>query len=168
MSYFTAAYDGIELSLRNLRQTLPSHSANRKDLIRIAEIKRLTALLYLRERIGSPLSPDNSGIDDAVAVATNLRTPYKRHLVSSIIHLISTVPVSATLLWPLFIVGNAGLDDEEHRRFVLDKLEMIQQTRNLGSVRRARIAVEQAFRAHDLGHRGKAWGDDDVAYISLA
>lgn len=78
------------------------------------------------------------------------------------------IPVSATLLWPLFIVGNAGLDDEEHRRFVLDKLETIQQTRHLGSVRRARIAVERDFRAHDLGHHGKAWGDDGVAYISLA
>ena len=37
-----------------------------------------------------------------------------------------------------------GLDSEEPRRFVLDRLEHIQKTRNLGSVRRA-VAVLAAF-----------------------
>jgi anaphase-promoting complex subunit 1 len=184
-SYFATARNDIEASLQALRQTLPSlpsFAINREDLLRIAEVKRLTALLFLRERLGNPNVPanirpgdipfyDNISTPNAIvpgAVETSL-SACKSRLVSAIISLISTLPDSATLLWPLFVVGNSGLDDEEQRRFVLERLEDIQKTRNLGSVRRARMVVEDAYRARDLDHpRGKVWGHEGPGIISLA
>ena len=125
-SYFATARNEIEASLQVLRQTLPSFAADQEDLLRIAETKRLTALLFLRERLGNPtLSPtvhpgniplyNNIPTPNAIvpgAVETSL-SACKGRLVSAIISLISTLPDSATLLWPLFVVGNIGLDDEE-------------------------------------------------------
>lgn len=181
-SYFAAARNDIEASLQVLRQTLPSFAADQEDLLRIAETKRLTALLFLRERLGNPtisanIQPNDIPLYDSTpnpnaivpgAVETSL-SACKGRLVSAIISLISTLPDSATLLWPLFVVGNVGLDDEEQRRFVLERLEGIQKTRNLGSVRRARMVVEDAYRARDLDHpRGKVWGHEGPGIISLA
>lgn len=83
--------------------------------------------------------------------------------------LISTLPDSPTLLWPLFIIGNVDVDEDGHRRFILERLESIQKTRNLGSIRRARMVVESAYRAKDLDHpRGKVWGNEGNGIISLA
>jgi hypothetical protein len=85
------------------------------------------------------------------------------------IKLISTLPDMATLLWPLFVLGNTGLENEEHRRFVLDRLANIQKTRNLGSVRRAIDAVKHAFVTKSLLASGnKSWGHETYRYISLA
>ncbi|KAI5305400.1 hypothetical protein KEM56_004536 [Ascosphaera pollenicola] len=165
---------GIKASLLNLDQRLPAHSAGREDLMRIAETKRLATLLYLHERF---VTLDSSEVDDPAA--TPDRSPpqtmravpasSKRHIVQSLINLISTLPDMATLLWPLYILGNADIDDEEHRRFVLDRLENIEKTRNLGSVRLARLAVRNAFRRRDLRHpRGKVWGNETTGLISLA
>lgn len=101
----------------------------------------------------------------------------------------------ATLLWPLFVLGNLTLENEEHRRFVLDRLLGIQKSRNLGSVRRAIEAVKHSFGTKDLGLNSEAeadlgfasadsrsrsrsrwtglgglqgWGQERVRYISLA
>lgn len=86
----------------------------------------------------------------------------------------------ATLLWPLFVLGNVALENEEHRRFVLDRLLGIQRARNLGSVRRAIEAVKHAFATKDLdlgssssstgGWQGwgQGWGQERFRYISLA
>lgn len=75
----------------------------------------------------------------------------------------------ATLLWPLFVLGNAGLDNEEHRRFVLDRLTDIQKTRNLGSIRRATMAVKHAFTRRDLCHPcERPWDHKKYQYLSLA
>lgn len=103
-------------------------------------------------------------------------SPSKTQLVTSIIESISTLPDMATLLWPLFVLGNVALEDEEHRRFVLDRLLGIQRARNLGSVRRAIEAVKYAFVTKgldldaDLTGRGglQGWGDGRFRYISLA
>ncbi|PLB43364.1 MFS general substrate transporter [Aspergillus steynii IBT 23096] len=146
--------NAIRSALSDLKQTLPTHSADRDDLSKIAEIKRLTALLYLTERLKK-----------------NEQQPTlsKRYLVNTIIRQISSLPDSATLLWPLFVLGNSGLENEDHRRFVLDRLGRMQRTRNLGSVRRARMAVKQAFQKVDLDYRGtRRWGVATIGSISLA
>lgn len=96
---------------------------------------------------------------------------YKHRLISLMIQLISTLPDMPTLLWPLFVLGNAGLDDEVHRRFVLDRLANIQKARNLGSIRRATVAVKHAFMRRDLCHSrqfGNPWGHKSFKYLSLA
>jgi hypothetical protein len=86
-----------------------------------------------------------------------------------IVESIATLPDMATLLWPLFILGNVGVEDEDHRRFVLDRLSSIQRLRNLGSVRRTIDAVKHAFGTTglDCGIE-RAWGHESYQYISLA
>ncbi|KAJ5470335.1 hypothetical protein N7530_007692 [Penicillium desertorum] len=75
----------------------------------------------------------------------------------------------ATLLWPLFVLGNTGLENEEQRRFVLDRLANIQKTRNLGSVKRTIDAVKHAFVTKGLfSSCNKAWVHETYRYISLA
>ncbi|KAL1962751.1 hypothetical protein VTN77DRAFT_9205 [Rasamsonia byssochlamydoides] len=217
---FVAACEDIEASLRGLNQKLPSYCADTEYILQIAEAKRLTTMLYLKERLGSFFSSssssasssssqqqqlsncnstfysdyrkstgdvpgnshnnNNSNTTQSLSLSQSqcLQSP-KHHLVNTIISLIAHLPkhnsTSATILWPLFVIGHSsGLDDEEQRRFVLDRLRGIQQTRNLGSVRRALMAVEHAFRTRDLDlprrhGRRRAWGDDDgLGVISLA
>ncbi|KAL2847507.1 fungal-specific transcription factor domain-containing protein [Aspergillus pseudoustus] len=161
-------------ALVTLKQRLPSHSADRKDLEQIANIKHLTALLYLHERLGvlkhsqprsSYLSPIHSWLDKG----SGSNEPMKNRLVSAIVELIATLPDMATLLWPLFIVGNIGVENEDHRRFVLDRLSNIQRLRNLGSVRRTIDAVKHAFGTKGLEYGvERMWGHESYRYISLA
>ncbi|KGM91880.1 anaphase promoting complex subunit 1 [Paracoccidioides brasiliensis Pb18] len=193
-SAFNARRNDIEVALQGLRQKLPSYVSAHDDLQYIAETKRLTALLYLRERLGSPnglsyFHPDErhyhchnshnahdnrinaSPINNATVPRAVEMSPsaFKSRIVNLIISLIERLPDSPTLLWPLFIVGNVALDDEEHRRFVLHRLMNIQKTRNLGSVRKARMVVECAYRARDVDYpRGKFWGNQGPGMISLA
>ncbi|PGH12279.1 hypothetical protein AJ80_06793 [Polytolypa hystricis UAMH7299] len=191
-THFSTCRDKLEASLQVVRQVLPSYASQQEELLRIAETKRLSAMLYLRERLGNPstastilhplltislsprtscsahpaTTPHNPIISGAIETSSSA---CKSRLISAIISLIDTLPDTPTLLWPLFIVGNVGLDDEVHRRFVLERLQSIQKVRNLGSVRRAREVVESAYRARDLDHpRGKIWGDQRSGMISLA
>jgi hypothetical protein len=225
----------------NLEQKLPARhppkTASADQILRIAETKRLTAILYLKEKLAGVVSssganshqllppqspwrlasqyhshagrrksgsassssspttaslPVSPTIDTKHAVAPtptptaakagpisplvspatspNSTSYSKQWLIAAIIKLIGEFPTPlVALLWPLFVVGNSGLDDEDQRRFVLDNLRTIQKTRNLGSVRRARMTVEQAFRVKDLDlPASPAWGDDGPGVISLA
>ncbi|EZF59930.1 hypothetical protein H104_07135 [Trichophyton rubrum CBS 289.86] len=191
LSYFNNARNNLELELQSVQQTLPSYAKDRDDLLRVAEVKRLTALLYLRQRLGTPrnssiLSPVSVGLFARYPIAFNTNTTqappspgplamvesstlaWKEKLVTDIITIISTLPDTATLLWPLFVVGSVNIDNEEHRRFILERLQNIQNSRNLGNIRRARLAVESAYRARDLDHpRGNDWGREGRG-ISLA
>ncbi|KAJ5094191.1 hypothetical protein N7456_010052 [Penicillium angulare] len=93
----------------------------------------------------------------------------KVKLITSMIELISTLPDMATLLWPLFVLGNVGLENEEQRRFVIDRLANIQRTQNLGSVRRTIDAVKHAFGTKELlPSNERSWGHETYHYISLA
>ncbi|KAK2868106.1 hypothetical protein FQN49_003155 [Arthroderma sp. PD_2] len=193
LSYFNSARNKLELALQAVQQTLPSYAMDREDLLRVAEVKRLTALLYLRQRLGTPhnssiLSPVTVGLfarypirystcisraspnprPSPLVMAESSSLAWKERLVADIIALISTLPDTATLLWPLFVAGNVDIESEDHRRFILERLQNIQNSRNLGNIRRARLAVEYAYRAKDLDHpRGKVWGREGRG-ISLA
>jgi hypothetical protein len=130
----------IENSLQNLRQILPPGTDTSSDLSRIAETKRLTALLYLHERLG--VLPVSSKPDSGI---------FRSQLIKSIITLIKTLPNSPTLLWPLFILGSTdSILGEEQRRFVHERLTALQKVRNLGSVRRAKHVVEETWKRIDL------------------
>ncbi|KAL3486701.1 fungal-specific transcription factor domain-containing protein [Aspergillus germanicus] len=158
------AISELHTSLLTLKQRLPSHSADRHDLERVANIKHLTALLYLHERLGFPKESQPSIYNPSGApscLPLDRFTLSKDRLVSTIIESIATLPDMATLLWPLFILGNAGVEDEYHRRFLLDRLSSIQRLRNLGSVRRTIDAVKHAFGTTGL-HYGieRAWGHE--------
>lgn len=152
----------ISTALLGLKQTLPQHATGREDLERIAQVKHLAAFLYLNERLEDKLDIDDRG-------RRGVSEGCKSRLISSMIELISTLPDMATLLWPLFVLGNTGLENEEQRRFVLDRLANIQKTRNLGSVKRTIDAVKHAFVTKSLCSSGnKAWVHETYRYISLA
>ncbi|KAL3434166.1 fungal-specific transcription factor domain-containing protein [Aspergillus tetrazonus] len=174
-------------SLITLNQRLPSHSGDRTDLKAIAHIKRLAAILYLTERLGpvneaQAILGGNNHSDSYRPSPAGTQTYSKHHLITSIISSIPSLSNTntATLLWPLFVLGNAGLENEEHRRFVLDMLLGIQRARNLGSVRRTIEAVKHAFGTKGLGlvvHGANKmlaqgaqteWGNARYRFISLA
>ncbi|KAL4902344.1 hypothetical protein BDW74DRAFT_186881 [Aspergillus multicolor] len=177
----TATLD-LHRALSSLTQTLPSHSPDRKDLQAIAEIKRLAALLYLTERLGSRHEVEKilRRHNHRKELLHDTNSPSRSYLVNSIITSVSTLPntKAATLLWPLFVLGNVAPANEEQRRFVLDRLSGIQKARNLGSVRRTIEAVKHAFGTKELlqspGDRGfetqrsSHWGDKEYRFLSLA
>ncbi|RDW74198.1 hypothetical protein BP5796_07640 [Coleophoma crateriformis] len=154
---FSASCDTIERTIHGLRQTLPSCTNKPSELLQIAEVKRLCALLYLRERLGSiPNSTTTNNIPSTTLDAASIA--YKSNLTANITCLLSTLPDSSTLLWPLFVLGNTQLD-EEQRRFVSERLRSIEKVRNLGSVRQARLEVEEAWKRSDMGSDAKRyWG----------
>ena len=159
----SASRDFIEQSLQALEQALPAGVALSSDLPRIAETKRLAASLYLKDRLG--ILPATSNL-----VPHDNPTFSPSELIASIIALIRKLPNSPTLLWPLYILGTTkyGLD-EDQRRFVHDRLTALQKVRNLGSVRRARLAVEQTWMRMDVDLEGGPKKNERSGYlISLA
>lgn len=126
-------------SVNNTRTHSPGLLKGTSDLEmgRICEVKRLAALMYLYARI-------------------DLSDPYKPHMVrltDEIIRLIGGISTRTnTVLWPLFIVATLGVrpDCEDDRLVVLTKLSDLQQTRQLGNVRKARGVIEDVWKARDL------------------
>ncbi|EPE04131.1 zn 2cys6 transcription factor [Ophiostoma piceae UAMH 11346] len=114
-----------------------SPSSSEGQMRHICEAKRLAALMYLYSRI-------------------DCSDPYKPHMVrltQRIIELISGISTRTnTVLWPLFIVATLGVrpDCEDDRLVVLTKLTELQQTRQLGNVRKARQVIEDVWKARDL------------------
>jgi len=158
-----ASRDFVEQSLQTLEQALPADMAPASDLPRIAETKRLAALLYLKDRLDMLPVTDFMNSQDSPTFSPS-------ELITSIIVLIRHLPDSPTLLWPLYILGttNFGLD-EEQRRFVHDRLTALQKVRNLGSVRRARLAVEKTWIRMDMDLEGGPKKHKKSGYlISLA
>jgi predicted house-cleaning noncanonical NTP pyrophosphatase (MazG superfamily) len=145
---FSASRDSTEHLLHVLQQLVPPSVFNPDELLKIAETKRLSAILYLRDRLeivssSQPFTP----------------TTYKSDLVSAIVSLISSLPNLSTLIWPLFVLGNTELN-EENRRFVFERLTNIQRVRNLGSVRQAIIMVEHVWKKSDLSTDAwRSWGE---------
>lgn len=103
----------------------------------IAEVKRLAALLYLYGRI------DGAG-------------PQEYHMIritAQILHLIPRISLRTnTILWPLFIVAVLGVRPEcdDDRKLILARLAALQETRQLGNVKKARCVIEDVWKARDL------------------
>lgn len=133
----------LERALYAVRQHVPSTTSN-PNLALVAEAKRTTALLYLYDRF-YPFSLSLGDPDPPEATTHHLK-----RLVHSLVSQLELLPVTPTLLWPLFVLGNASPDNEQHRRFVLERLDDMLKTRNLGSVRLARRLVERKFRKWDM------------------
>ncbi|KAF2679370.1 hypothetical protein K458DRAFT_314478 [Lentithecium fluviatile CBS 122367] len=133
----------IERALQGVRQHPPASTAN-PTMAAIAETKRTTALLYLYERFDSiSRSPSDPHLSETLP-------RHVSHLVKTLISQLEPLPATPTLLWPLFVLGNASPSNEEHRQFVLESLDEILKERNLGSVRLARRLVGRRFRNVDL------------------
>ena len=103
----------------------------------ISELKRLATLMYLYARI------DESG-------------PYEPHmsrLTDEILEILPRIPLRTnTILWPLFILATFGVrpESDEHRKTVLQILDALQRTRQLGCVKQARRVIEDVWKARDL------------------
>lgn len=180
---FISSCEGVEAALESLRQNYSAHSSPTDDyILQIAEIKRLTALLYFNENLGEVVSPipplhRSMSLPSSPPLSHTSSHPLpstkgtRQRLVSSIIDLISALPNpdTASVLWPLYVIGHStALEDETQRRFVLERLHNIQQTRNLGSVRGAKKAVERAFRTRDLELPGQKRVQQGKWVVSLA
>jgi len=125
-----------------LRQIPRHRSGNTDTLVQIAEIKRLTALLYFHDRISSELHSSSAVFPRTFSIP---------HLQASIVQSLQNLPTSSgAALWPLFMLGNSNLGDSEQIEFVLDRLNQLEKSRYLGSVYHARRRVERDIRGTSL------------------
>lgn len=133
--------DAIERRLHNLKQNISSHHPGHEpndfsphdELGNIASCKRLAALLYLHFRLD----------------ASTPSQPHIIRLTSQILSLLPKIGVwSNTILWPLYIIGVMGIRSErdEDKLVVLERFKALQETRQLGNVKRARRVVEAVWR----------------------
>lgn len=139
--------DDIERRIHQLE--IPAHgvqtSSDSDNGHIIAESKRLAALMYLYARI------DNAN-------------PFHPHMVRLTTQILSFLPKISlrtnTILWPLFIVATLGVrpESDEDRKLVLERLDALQQTRQLGNVKKARRIIEDVWKARDLRASGALMG----------
>lgn len=149
--------------LSNLQQTLRVGVERAESMLQIAEVKRLSAMLYLHDRVMVPCS----GI--ASAFGHNLR--------DAIIDAIQQLPASSgASLWPLFVLGKSNLDNRDQAQFVLDRLHQLEKSRYLGSFYHARRRVERNITQRLTEHGDvleQSWEDDSAVnenerWVSLA
>jgi hypothetical protein len=156
--------------ITSLEQTPRHTSGSAETMIKIAEIKRLSALLYFHDRVVSQLPLSRFSLSGPHAVAD---------LQKSIISSLEVLPSSSgATLWPLFVLGNSKLHDTSQVRFVIDRLAQLEASRYLGSVHHARRRVERDLRLrsmelHGHGEIGDTWRGSGVVcenerWISLA
>lgn len=149
--------------LSTLHQTLGDGGGNIDIMVQIAEVKRLSAMLYLHDRVMAPRA------NNPPALAHNLR--------NAIVDGIQQLPVnSGASLWPLFILGKSNLDTHDQAQFVLERLRLLEQSRYLGSVYHARRRVERNIMKRMTAHGAVSpskWEDeavhhDNERWVSLA
>lgn len=100
------------------------------------DIRRLTGLLHLYSRI------DHLGPDD----------PCVSSLATQILHLISKAPTrSNIILWPLFMTATLGIGPhcEEDRVFVLQKINALQEQRQMRYIKKARRIIKGVWKLRD-------------------
>lgn len=160
--------DCIEMELDSLVQVLrveETDQATSGSIETIAEIKRLTAVVYLFARID---------------VETHLRClcelfeqRYKttQDITTRIFYLCESIPTnSMSLLWTMFVVGLTSAASDHQRTIILDRFAGMQRARELASVKMARRVVERVWRHKDLHSQVMRWRDmvRDSSTISLA
>ncbi|KAI1801191.1 fungal-specific transcription factor domain-containing protein [Daldinia bambusicola] len=130
--------DDVERLLHQLHQDVPEEfGSSQSEFAIVAEVKRLAALLYLYSRI------DGSGPQE----------PHMVRVTSQILALVPKISLRThTGLWPLFIVATLGIRPEcdEDRKLLLSRLAALQQTRQLASVKKARLIIEDVWKSRDL------------------
>ncbi|KAK4234196.1 fungal-specific transcription factor domain-containing protein [Achaetomium macrosporum] len=135
---FKRRRDNIERELYALHQPVASPPGSEQTQFNdIAELKRLTTLLYLHSRV------DNAGP----------REPHVMRLTARILQSLQHISLRTnTILWSLFIVATLGVRPESDgdRKLVMERLTALQRTRELGNVRMARRIIEDVWRARDL------------------
>ncbi len=130
--------DKVERFLYQLRQDISAEFGSfQSEFAVVAEVKRLAAILYLYSRI------DGAGPHE----------PRVMRVTSEILSLVPKISLRThTVLWPLFIVATLGIRPEcdEDRKLLLSRLVALQQTRQLASVKKARLIIEDVWKSRDL------------------
>ena len=142
---FQGRRNAIETALRDLRQELPtnySDCGSAEELLRVAESKRLCALIYLYTCIDTAL-PSSLVIQG---------------LTSKVIGILTKLQPKPSITFTLFVVGTLGVRNEDDRRTVLEKFNELIETRWLASIVRARDVVTDVWLDRDLGKCG-SWED---------
>lgn len=123
----------------------------------IAEIKRLSTLLYLFARVDLETLYYNNGHVTAQYLE---KFEYMKSMKARLINLFKNLPqCPMSLLWPLFVLGLVAATDDEERWFVLDKLVYLQKARELGNVKTAKDVVLAIWKERDLGLISFRWKD---------
>ena len=149
--------------LTHLQQILRTGLDHAGTMMQIAEVKKLSAMLYLHDR---------------VMVQCSVTSPvFSYNLRNEIMRAIQQLPVSSgASLWPLFVLGKSNLDSPSQAQFVLDRLHQLEQSRYLGSFYHARRRVERNISKRLTEHGeilGQPWEDDlavneNERWVSLA
>lgn len=183
ISQFADCYEGLALETAETRHEFESDISSRREQIvfeiqnlnqevqitendddeseinikRIAEIKKLSTLIYLFIRI------DLEGVYQENGVVTKQFLINRREMEkakSKILELLDLLPeLSVTLLWPIFILGVVATNYEKERWFVLDKLNKIQTIRESTSLKAAQETILAVWKEVDLGLRVLRWKD---------
>ncbi|KAG7901099.1 hypothetical protein KL907_004544 [Ogataea polymorpha] len=123
----------------------------------IAEIKRLTAIIYLFARIDLEAVYQHDGI---ISKSFHKRHVDTQQISKHIVSLMRSLPdIYMTLLWPLFVIGIVSTVADEDRWFVLNAFTTLQKKRELGSVRTACSVVTSVWKEKDLGCDHVRWRD---------
>lgn len=151
----------IQLEIENLNQRtqffeeIDYQSENYIKII--AEIKRLSTLLYLFARVDLETLHYNKGLRTKYF---NEKYNYMKNVKSKLRDLYAMLPeCPMSLLWPLFVLGLMSETADTERWFVLDKLFYLQKARELGSVKTAKDVVITVWKEFDLGLTKFRWKD---------
>lgn len=130
--------DNVERLLHQMHQEIPEvFGAFKSEFAIVAEVKRLTTILYLYSRI------DGAGPHE----------PHMIRLTSQILSLLPQISLRThTGLWPLFIVATLGIRPErdEDRKLLLSRITALHHTRQLANVKKARLIIEDVWKSRDL------------------
>lgn len=155
--------NSLELDLINLRQVQNFEGLDEDEIVlvkKLAEIKRLTALIYLFVKVDIEYLYSGRLSDNDTNFKKLYNEKYKQiaALSTNIIKLIDTLSqVTSALLWTFLIIGVASIDSDEHRCWLLSKLTKLEKVRLSGNVKVARFAIESVWKEHDLDGGPKRW-----------
>ncbi|KAK6198630.1 fungal-specific transcription factor domain-containing protein [Scheffersomyces amazonensis] len=171
--FVTQQRDKLEVQLNTMRQflgisELDNHT--QESILKISEIKKLTTLLYLHARVDLEyLYLNHSKIDNNgnrfMEEPSKLPKKYMerikgvKEITKQLMIMIKSLPVSMSLLWPLFVMGIVGVENDEQRWFVLSRLIEMEKIRELASVKITRRVVESVWKEKDLNCLNNRWKD---------
>lgn len=161
--YILFKRDELEYEITHLDQKIVIHEIIdddkfRKNIEVIAEIKRLSTLLYLFARIDLETLCYNNGVRNKHFMEKYNEMQSVKNKLIELYNRLPECPMS--LLWPLFVFGLVcASDNDDERWFVLDKLVYLQKARELGSVKTAKDVLLAVWKELDLGTTTFRWKD---------
>lgn len=154
--YIVAERDSIKRELETLEQRVILSEAidtnSEACILIIAEIKRLSTLIYLYARV------DLEAIYYKYHYVKYFQSKEILPIKEKIMELYGKLPkCPMSLIWPLFVFGLVCAETDKERWFVLDKLMYLQSSRELGSVKTAKEVILAVWKERDLELSNFRW-----------